>query len=199
MEPRRAMAASAIAALVASLSMSCSKSAPPPAAPIAPPMTPTPTSAPIATTPPAPATPPGPAPGSPDAMLLAVDHALDVAMLALADREAPGMKPEGQPLRVTLRENELSAFVVTLHPGRCYTFIAMSGPLQVTQLDMKLMLLPFNIESLHTGPKDTNPVFLGRGSAPTCPVAPFDIQYRVDVTAKRGTGRIVAQMFSRPK
>lgn len=185
---------------LALLALSCSKNPPPPAVPLAPSQpTVTPTSAPIATNPPGPVAPPAPAPGSPEALLLLVDQALDVAMLAQGDREAPGMKPDGQPLRVTLRENELSAFVVTLHPGRCYTFIAMSAPLQVTQLEMKMMLLPFNIEALRTAPKDTNPAFIGRGTAPTCPVAPFDIQYRIDVTAKRGAGRVVAQMFSRPK
>lgn len=190
----------AAAAALGLLALSCSKNPPPPATPIAP-NTPQPNSAPIATSPPGPVAPAPvtPAPGSPEAMLLVVDQALDVAMLAQGDREAPGMKPDGQPLRVTLRENELSAFVVTLHPGRCYTFIAMSAPLMVTQLEMKMMLLPFNIEALRTNARDTNPAFIGRGTAPTCPVAPFDIQYRIDVTAKRGAGRVVAQMFSRPK
>lgn len=186
------------AAALCLLALSCSKSPPPPATPLAP-IGPQPTSAPIATSPPGPVTPPPPAAGSPEAMLLLVDQALDVAMLAQGDREAPGMKPDGQPLRVTLREGELSAFVVTLHPGRCYTFIGMSAPLMVSQLEMKMMLLPFNIEALRTNARDTNPAFIGRGHAPTCPVAPFDIQYRIDVTAKRGAGRVVAQMFSRPK
>lgn len=184
-------------------SAACSKSQPPPAQP----MMPATTSAPVA---------PGPYPGQPaqapqaqpqpqpqpvavDPVTLAIDTALDVALLARADKDAPGMKPEGQPLRVTMKESDLSAMVVTLHPGRCYTIIAMSAPLQVSELEVHLSLLPFNVLALSSSPKDKNPAFIGKGNAPTCPAVPLDVQYRIDVIAKRGAGRVVAQVFSRPK
>jgi len=182
-------------------SAACSKSQPPPAQPLAP--TPSTSSAPMATGGPSPGQPSPPQaqpqPAAVDPAVLAVDTALDVALLARADKDAPGMKPDGQPLRVTMKENELSAMVVTLHPGRCYTIIAMSAPLQVSELEVHLSLLPFNVLALSSSPKDKNPAFIGKGNAPSCPVVPLDVQYRIDVIAKRGSGRVVAQMFSRPK
>jgi len=149
---------------------------------------------------------PGPGPSAPVATgpdggagASAAEAALDVALLALADVEAPGMKPEGNPLRANVRETEHAEVTVTLLPGHCYTVIAMSPPAQITDLQLRLNMMPFNAEALHSGPKERNPVFIGRGKAPTCPVAPIPIQYKIEVSAKKGSGAVVAQLFSRAR
>jgi hypothetical protein len=135
---------------------------------------------------------------APDPAAAAAEAALDVALMALADKDAPGMKPEGQPLRATLKESEHAEMIVTLLPGRCYTIIAMSPPQQIADVLIKLNMMPFNAEALHSS-KEKNPAFIGRGKTPTCPVAPIAIQYKIEVVAKKGEGRVLAQMFSRAK
>ena len=195
--PHRVILTIALAAL-GLLPAACSKQQPPPQVAYAPVSSGSvPSATPSGTTPPG--GQPMPVATGADPITLAADAALDVAMLAQADREAPGMKPEGQPLRVTMKENDLSAMIVTLQPNHCYTFIAMSGPLQVSDLEIHLMLLPFNVEAQRSLPNTRNPAFIGRGNQPSCPVVPIPIQYRVDVIAKKGSGRVVAQMFARPK
>jgi hypothetical protein len=130
----------------------------------------------------------------------AVDSALDVAIAASAATAAPGMTAEGQPGRATLQTNEHFGMVVTLQPGRCYTIIAMSAPLQVSELGVVLYMLPLNLEGGRSGANDKNPAILGRGKAgATCPISPIPVPYKVDVTAKKGAGRIAVAVYSRAR
>ena len=128
-----------------------------------------------------------------------VDAALDALIAAQAQKDAPGMTAEGQPGRATLQTGEHFGMVVTLQPGRCYTIIAMSPPLQVSELEVKLLLLPLNLDGGHSPPTDKNPAVLGRGKGMTCPVSPIPVPYKVDVTAKKGGGRIGVAVFSKSK
>ncbi|MBX3191073.1 MAG: hypothetical protein KF819_29015 [Labilithrix sp.] len=134
----------------------------------------------------------------PETAATAAEAALDVALMALADKDAPGMKPDGQPIRATLKETEHAETIVTLLPGRCYTIIAMSPPQQISDVEIRLNMMPFNAEALHSS-KEKNPAYIGRGKTPTCPVAPIAIQYKIEVTAKKGAGSVIAQLFSRAK
>lgn len=129
-----------------------------------------------------------------------VDAALDLAIQTLAAKDAPGMTSEGQAGHETLAESGHFGMVVTLQPGRCYTIIATSAPLQVSELEVKLFMLPLNIESGRSPGSDKNPAVLGRGKAgATCPISPLAVPYKVDVTAKKGAGRIAVAVFSRSK
>jgi hypothetical protein len=141
------------------------------------------------------------APSGSAANLLAagVDAALDQLIAVQAQKDAPGMTAEGQPGRATLQTNEHFGMVVTLQPGRCYTIIAMSPALQVSELEVKLLLLPLSVEGGRSPATDKNPAILGRGKAATCPVSPIPVPYKVDVTAKKGAGRIGVAVFSRSK
>jgi hypothetical protein len=128
-----------------------------------------------------------------------VDAALDAAILAQAAKDAPGMTAEGPAGHETLQPNGHFGMVVTLQPGKCYTIIAMSAPLQVSELDVHLFMLPLNIESGHSPPTDKNPAVLGRGAAKTCPISPIPVPYKVDVSARKGAGRIGVAVFSKSK
>ncbi len=128
-----------------------------------------------------------------------VDTALDTAIVAQAVKDAPGMTSEGQAGRETLAQNGHFGMVVTLQPGRCYTVIAMSAPLQVSELDIKLLMLPLSIEAGRSPATDKNPAVLGRGKAATCPISIVPMPYKVDVTARKGAGRIAVAVFSRAK
>ncbi|MBX3189849.1 MAG: hypothetical protein KF819_22680 [Labilithrix sp.] len=150
----------------------------------------------------APAAPDAAAPvGSAPAVLVgAIDQAIDVAIAAAAAKEAPGMTAEGQPGRETLTENGHFNMMFTMQPGRCYTVIAMSAPAMVSQLEVKLLAPPFfNVEAGRSAATDKNPAVLGRGKAAQCPILPVAVPYKLDVTAKKGGGRIAVQVFSRSK
>ena len=130
----------------------------------------------------------------------ALDAAIDAALQAQAAKDAPGMSLEGQPGRVTLAEGGTFNMVVTLQPGHCYTIVAMSAPLQVSQLEVKLLAPPlFNVEAGRSAPGDKNPAVLGRGKSMTCPLAPIAIPYRIDVTARKGAGRVAVALLSKTK
>jgi hypothetical protein len=138
--------------------------------------------------------------GSAPALLAAgVDAALDAAIATQAAKDAPGMTSEGSPGHETLQQGGHFGMVVTLQPGKCYTIIAMSAPLQVSELDVHLFMLPLNLESGHSPPTDKNPAVLGRGAQKTCPVSPIAVPYKVDVSARKGAGRIAVGVFSKSK
>ena len=138
--------------------------------------------------------------GSAPALLAAgVDAALDAAIVAQAAKDAPGMTAEGPAGHETLLPNGHYGMVVTLQPGKCYTIIAMSPPLQVSELDVHLFMLPLNLESGHSPPTDKNPAVLGRGAQKTCPVSPIPVPYKVDVSARKGAGRVGVAVFSKSK
>lgn len=128
-----------------------------------------------------------------------VDAALDAAIAARAPKDAPRMTSEGAVGRDTLQQGGHFGMVVTLQPGRCYTIVAMSPPLQVSELEVKLLMLPLSIEAGRSPASDKNPAVLGRGKAATCPISPIPVPYKVDVTARKGAGRIAVAVFSRAK
>jgi len=138
--------------------------------------------------------------GSAPALLAAgVDAALDAAIVAQAAKDAPGMTAEGGTGHETLQQGGHFGMVVTLQPGKCYTIIALSAPLQISELDVHLFMLPLNLESGHSPPTDKNPAVLGRGAQKTCPVSPIPVPYKVDVSARKGAGRVAVAVFSKSK
>lgn len=129
-----------------------------------------------------------------------LDVAIDTAVNAQAAKLAPKMALEGQPLRATLKEGERANMVVTMAPGKCYTFVAFSPPGNVTQLDLKLMTPPFyNVEAAKSGANDKNQPVIGKGTTPQCPVSPIAVPYRLDAIATKGGGRVGVYVFSRSK
>ena len=161
-----------------------------------------PTSAPIASgSAPAPSGSASAAPsGSAPALLVAgLDAALAAAIAAQGAKDAPGMAAEGAAGHETLQPGGHFGMVATLAPGRCYTIIAMSPSLQVSELEVKLLMIPLGVEAGRSPTTDKNPAVLGRGKLATCPISLIPVPYKVDVTAKAGAGRIAVQVFSRAK
>lgn len=130
----------------------------------------------------------------------ALDVAIDTAVNAQAPKLAPKMTLEGQPLRATLKEGERANLVVTMAPGKCYTFIAFSPPGNVAQVDLKLMTPPFyNVEAAKSSGTEKNQAVIGKGTTAQCPISPIAVPYRLDAVATKGAGRIGVYVFSRSK
>jgi hypothetical protein len=132
----------------------------------------------------------------------ALDAAIDLAIQTAAAKVAPNMTKEGQPGRATLKEGEHYNMVVTLAPGRCYTFVAFSPPGNITQLDQKLLGVALAIEAGKSSPPDKSMPgmsVMGKGKDAICPLLPVPVPYKVDVIATKGAGRMGVQVFSRNK
>jgi hypothetical protein len=129
----------------------------------------------------------------------AADSAIDLEIANLAKTAAPGMQPEGQPGRATLAQGESFNMIVTMQPGRCYTFVGFSPAGQVTQLDLRLLAPPlYNIEAGRAVNEKNKPV-IGKGKGAQCPALPIAVPYRIDATATKGQGRIGLFVFSKAK
>lgn len=130
----------------------------------------------------------------------ALDGAIDLAIKAQAVKDAPGMAPEGAAGRETLAEGAHFNMLVTLQPNRCYSFFAFSPPGQVSQIEIKLLAPPFyNVEAGHSG-ADKSMAVIGKGKAAAlCPLLPLPVPYKIDVTARKGAGRIGVYAYARNK
>jgi len=130
----------------------------------------------------------------------ALDVAIDTAVNAQSGKVAPKMTLEGQPLKATLAQGGRANMVVTMAPGKCYTFVAFSPPGNVTQLELKLMTPPFyNVEAAKSAAGDKNMPVIGKGTASQCPISPIAVPYRIDAIATQGAGRVGVYVFSRSK
>lgn len=128
------------------------------------------------------------------------DPAIDLAITTAAGKEAPGMTPEGAPGHATLAENEHFGMLVTMQPNRCYTVIGFSPPGQVSNLEIKIMAPPlYNMQVAASGANDKSLPVVAKGKNALCPLLPVAIAYKLDVTAKKGTGRIGVQVFAKNK
>ena len=130
----------------------------------------------------------------------ALDGAIDLAIKAAAATSAPNMAAEGAPGRATLSENEHFNMIVTLQPNRCYTVIAFSPLGNVQTLHIDLMAPPlFNIPAGSSAATDKNTATIGKGKAALCPILPVPLAYKIDVSSKKGAGRMGVQLFSKNK
>lgn len=131
---------------------------------------------------------------------VALDAAIDLAIKTQATQAAPGMTPVGQPGRATLAEGGQFGMVVNLEPNQCYTVLGFSPTGQVTELDLKLMTPPFyTVQAGASGAGEKNQPVIGKGKGALCPFLPVTVAYKVEATAKKGTGRIGVQVYSRAK
>ncbi len=116
-----------------------------------------------------------------------------------ATKLAKGMVAEGPPTKGIVQEGTKLEAVTTLQPGRCYSIIAVSPQGSVSSLDMELMMAPFFTLSAGKNSKTGNVALIGGASNPLCPMALLPIPYRIDVTAKKGSGPVAVQVLSRSK
>ena len=123
----------------------------------------------------------------------------DLAMKALAAKNAPGMQPEGAASKDSLTADGHKGQLITMQGGKCYTIVAFSPPGQITNLDLHLLLPPFyNMEAGHDSEAD-NTASIGKGTAAVCPALQFPVQYKLDVHAKAGQGAFAVQVYSKNK
>jgi hypothetical protein len=107
------------------------------------------------------------------------------------------MTTDSPPTKGMVQEGNKLEVVVTLQPGRCYSIVAVSA--QGTSLDMELLMAPFFTMSAGKNSKTGSVALIGGSSNPLCPLAILPIPYRLDVTAKKGSGPVAVQVLSKTK
>jgi hypothetical protein len=145
----------------------------------------------------APATAPPTAPPPATAPPVAGDPT-DLAIKAAAAQWAPGMQPEGARSNVQVVEGKDNSISVTLQGGKCYSIVAVGATGGVLGLDIQVML------PLITAPaaSDTSAIGVavaGKGANAICPLTPLPVPYTVRVIARRGSGTVGVQVFSKIK
>jgi hypothetical protein len=137
---------------------------------------------------------PGAVPGDP----------VELGLKAAAAKYAAGEQPEGQIAKAQVQQGgQHFSFTYTLNAGTCYTIVGYSPPGQVQDLDLYLLAPPFYNPAIPGGiaGQDTthnNTPTVGAAPHPLCPVIP-GLAYKIDISARQGSGNIGVQIFSKPK
>ena len=112
------------------------------------------------------------------------------------------MQPEGDELKqkVSRPKASIAVMMVTMQAGKCYTIVGyISAPGGVADVDLNIAraaALHMTLAGQDLTHNNTPTIGSGAGM---CPVIAYPLQYKLDVFARKGTGVVVVQMFSKPK
>jgi hypothetical protein len=114
-----------------------------------------------------------------------------------AQQNAPGMRADGSPVKLTLSQGQTGEGQVTLQPGKCYTLVGASMP-GVIDVSVKAtypapMQAQVLGQSMQSGPM---PVVFAKDACYRNP-APIGMPVRVEVTMKQGSGQVAIQPYSK--
>jgi hypothetical protein len=124
---------------------------------------------------------------------------VEAGIKAMALAHAQGMQPEGQIAKGNLTAGGHLEFMVPMSGGKCYTLIGFSPPGQITNVDLNLLAPPFyNMLAGQDTTEDNHPI-IGKSPNPMCPVVPLPINYKVDIVARKGSGQVGVQLYSKAK
>jgi hypothetical protein len=123
---------------------------------------------------------------------------LSKGLASIANKAAPGMKPDGAVATGTLKEGDHLSWSVTLAPGKCYAIIGYSPTGEIQDLDLHVLSPPFFTMMAGEDTTDDNAPVVGSAPNPMCPVVPVQLPYKVDITAQKGAGHAAVQLFSKP-
>jgi hypothetical protein len=144
---------------------------------------------------------PPPTTQGPSATLLdpSAAGAAATALAADAKIDAPGMGSEGGPLAGNFQEGQVLEQVITIMPGRCYTFIAAGlGPQEIEIQLIGQSPIP-QLTPMMGDQRGTNgKVVLGKGTG--CiklALIPIAVPAKWVIKSTRGSGVIVGQAFSK--
>ena len=128
-----------------------------------------------------------------------VVQVMSVALAVPAQKDAKGMKKEGETMGANLQEGQTMEQVVTLLPGKCYTVVGLSMPLVQ---DMSIHMSP--VIPLPGAPalgvlsqSQTSGTQVSMAPMPSCytNLLPMPMQAKIVVTAKSGSGPVGAQLY----
>lgn len=114
-----------------------------------------------------------------------------------AQQNAPGMRADGSPVKLTLSQGQTAEGQVTLQPGKCYTLVgaSMPGVLDVSVKATYPVPLQGQVlgQSTQSGPM---PVVFAK-EACFRNAAPIGMPIRIEVQMKQGSGQVAIQPYSK--
>jgi hypothetical protein len=122
---------------------------------------------------------------------------VEAGVSALASHLAAGMSSDGKMLRQTLNEGQHVAMVVTLRGGECYTILGFSPRGGIKDLDLTLLEPPEYAMPVGQDLTWGRTAALGPSPSPMCPVLKSPARYRLDVYARKGSGPVAVQLYSK--
>ena len=124
---------------------------------------------------------------------------VDAKLAAIAKKQAPGMQAEGPAAKGMLQEGGHLETMVTLQAGKCYAIVGYSPAGSVKDLDLHLLAPPFYTFLAGQDTTDDNTPVVGKGQSPMCPIIPLPVAYKVDIFARKGSGPVEVQLYSKTK
>lgn len=127
----------------------------------------------------------------------ATPDAAEAGLRAAGAQYAPGLTPEGNVAKATLMEGGHASFSASLDPSKCYAIVAYGSG--VTDVDVNLLVPPFY--NLLAGQDGMTGAVAVIGASPSfvCPLVALPVPYKIDLYAKRGSGPVAAQLYSKPR
>ena len=124
--------------------------------------------------------------------------ATDLAIKAAGAQWAPGMQPEGARSNVQVVEGKDNSISMTLQGGKCYAVVAVGATGGVLGLDLQVML-PMVTSPAASDTSAMGVAVAGKGANAICPLVPLPVPYTVRVIARKGSGTVGVQLFSKIK
>ncbi len=125
------------------------------------------------------------------------DDAAEAGLRAAAARYAPGMTPDGEVARGHLAEGDHVGFIANLDGSKCYAIVAYGEG--IADIEVNLLAPPlYNVLAAQDG-MGGPAAAIGAAPNPICPIVPVPVPYKVDLHAKKGSGSVAAQVYSRPR
>lgn len=114
-----------------------------------------------------------------------------------AQQNAPGMRAEGTPVKLTLSQGQTGEGQFTLQPGKCYTLVGASMPGVIDVVVKATYPAPMQGtvlgQNAQSGPM---PVVFAKEACYRNP-APVGMPVRVEVLMKQGSGQVAIQPYSK--
>jgi len=145
-----------------------------------------------------PATAPPPPTGPATAPPPVAGDATDLAIKAAATQWAPGMQPEGARANVQVLEGKDNSVSMTLQGGKCYAIVAVGATGGVMGLEVQAML-PLITTPAASDVSAMGVAVAGKGANAICPLTPLPVPYTVRVIARKGSGTVGVQLYSKIK
>jgi len=123
----------------------------------------------------------------------------EAGLRAYALKSAPGMQAEGDEMKQSLTEGQHAVMMVTMQAGKCYTVVGYSAPGAVADVDINMLAPPLYMTLAGQDLTHNNTPTIGAGANAMCPVIAYPLQYKLDVFARKGTGVVAVQLYSKPK
>ena len=122
---------------------------------------------------------------------------LQPLLVPLQQQQAPGGRPAGEAAGGMLSEGQAIEVSFTAQPGKCYTGVGVASPPVEILLEMATNMPPLPPTVVSQSPQAPVQTVMAGGQQCFKNPSPMPIPGMFRVTAKKGTGMVLAQLYER--